>query len=88
MVFNDKNKSPLIEEISELRENLSCTVYIYNKSENTLLGQANLELWIMIEDSCNILRQEANIYTPNMTSMIGSVVFDVKGHRLLTSCAT
>jgi hypothetical protein len=57
MILDDKAKALLTEEISELRENLCCNVYVYSKVENALIGQAILELWVMIEDSCNILRQ-------------------------------
>lgn len=57
MVASDEMRALLTEEVAELRENLCCTVYIYNKAENSLIGQASLELWAMIEHSCNVLRQ-------------------------------
>ena len=57
MVANEEMRELMTEEVAELRENLCCTVYVYNKAESALIGQASLELWAMIEHSCNILRQ-------------------------------
>jgi hypothetical protein len=57
IIDNDDSKLLLTQEVSELRENLSCTVNVYSKADHSLLGQAILEVWAMIEHSCNILRQ-------------------------------
>lgn len=90
MIFDDRTLSMLQDELRELQESVTCQVNIYaitGEDSRAVIGQAIIELWVMIEDSCNILRQEIDIFTSDMTSVIGSAVVDVKGNRLLTRAA-
>ena len=47
------------------------------------VGQADLPLAVMLEDSCNILRHEVDIVSIDSGSVIGTAVVDVRGYRLL-----
>ena len=47
------------------------------------VGQADLPLAVMLEDSCNILRQEVDIISIDSEQVIGTAVVDVRGYRLL-----
>ena len=47
------------------------------------VGQADLPLAVMLEDSCNILRQEVDIVRIDTGGVIGTAVVDVRGYRLL-----
>ena len=90
LVFDDRTLPMLEDEVRELQESITCQINIYSitgEDSRTLLGQAIVELWVMVEDSCNILRQEIDIFTSDMTNVIGSAVVDVKGHRLLNRAA-
>lgn len=56
---------------------------------NYVIGQANVELWVsMVEEKCNILRQEVEVLSPDMSRVVGSVIVDVRGFRLVHKCAT
>ncbi len=80
----------LQDEIREIQESITCQVNIYavtGEDSRHMIGQAIIELWVMIEDSCNILRQEVDIFTSDMSAVIGSAVVDVKGNRLLSRAA-
>ena len=47
------------------------------------VGQADLPLAVMLEDSCNILRHEVDIVSTETGGVIGSAAVDVRGYRLL-----
>lgn len=55
--FNAKQIVGLRKAVSELRESLHFKVYVYDAVEDTLLGTAVVDIWIMVEDGCNIVRQ-------------------------------
>jgi hypothetical protein len=60
MLMNRKASLALAEEIGDKGEELALQVLLYDVSSPTrnLLGVATVPLWVMIEESCNILRQE------------------------------
>lgn len=49
----------LSKEIEEMGESLSFQINVLGIQDSTpeLIGQANVDIYIMIEDSCNRLRQ-------------------------------
>ncbi len=59
MKFNRDGCKYLSEEISTQRERLSLNVLLTSENDNDykVLGIANVELWVMIENLCVILRQ-------------------------------
>lgn len=57
MKFNKSASAQLSSEIDELGENLALEVILVKSENNEFIGNANLNLWVMIEDSCNIVRQ-------------------------------
>ena len=82
----------LADEISNRMENLCLIIRILeeqkgNEKELHEIGDAIVELSIMIEDSCNIVRQEIDICELNSDTCIGSAVVDVRGHHLLSRCS-
>lgn len=61
MCFSESNCDALVQEIREYEDALCFQISVLrvgaSQGEKSLLGQANVDLWVMIEDSCNILRQ-------------------------------
>ena len=51
------------------------------------IGQAVVNLWVMIEDKCNFNRKEVDIFMVDSTDSIGSVLVDVRGYHLLERCS-
>ena len=84
----DDDYSELKAEIADLGDATSIQLSILDGDDQTIIGQANIDLWVMIEDSCNILRQEIDIWADDLSHVIGSAVIDCRGHRLLTKCST
>lgn len=73
-------------------ENLCLIIRILEETKNNgnelhEIGNAIVELWIMIEDSCGIVRQEIDICELDSGICIGSAVVDVRGHHLLLRCS-
>lgn len=73
-------------------ENLCLIIRILEETKNNSkelneIGDAIVELWIMIEDSCSIVRQEIDICELDSGVSIGSAVVDVRGHHLLSRCS-
>eukprot|EP00981_Chlorochromonas_danica_P013901 scaffold7068_cov179-Ochromonas_danica.AAC.1 len=87
LTFDENTSQTLTEEIDELGDTLAVNVNVYDSRSGSLLGQGVVELWNMIEHHCNILRQEVDVYTYDMTAIIGLLVVDVKGYMLMTKCA-
>ena len=77
-------------EIEEVYDGLSLQVVLMDVSRaHKIVGKAAVNLWVMIEDSCNILRQEVDIMADDaggdaLVRILGSVVVDVKGWHLLS----
>jgi hypothetical protein len=55
--FNRDLSGQLSDEISEEGENLALFINIMSEDDVTILGQATVLLYVMIEESCSILRQ-------------------------------
>lgn len=67
-------------------EDLSLEVFLYDRNE-IVFGTGSVNLAVMIEDSCNILRHEIDIISAIDVRVIGSVVADIKGWHLLSELA-
>jgi hypothetical protein len=98
----------LAEEISSRLDNLCIIIRILEEAQSgpdtemKEIGDAIVELLVMIEDSCGIVRQVS--HSPHSTRLtlppqeidicdlesgdcIGSAVVDVRGHHLLARCS-
>ena len=66
-------------------EGFSLSVLVQDGTTGENIGRANVNLWRMIEDSCNILRQEVDIISVSGSAgaVIGSIIIDVRGFPLL-----
>jgi hypothetical protein len=51
------------------------------------LAQGSVALWVMIEDSCNIVRREVDLIGDGSDEVLGYVMVDVRGHRFLKQFA-
>lgn len=87
MVFDESTSQLLAEEIQEIGDTLGICVNVLDSKSGDLLGQGVVEVWNMIEHRCNILRQEVDIYTFDMTAIVGLLVVDVKGYMLMDKCS-
>lgn len=45
------------EEISQQDDAICCFVHVVDAITQEIVGSASVELWVMIEDAVNILRQ-------------------------------
>jgi hypothetical protein len=63
LIFDDSTSELLREEISELTDTIALYVNVYDSKTSAILGQGVVELWNMIEHSCNILRHVSIIST-------------------------
>lgn len=66
MAFDDTTAELLSREIADFEDALAFQINVYAGSVGggeeddpvqQFVGQANISLWVMLEDSCNILRQ-------------------------------
>jgi hypothetical protein len=79
----------LREEIENEEEAISITAFVKDSSTGENIGQANINIWMMIEDSTNIFRHEIDVYSYSLNEgkgegvVIGSLVVDVRGYRML-----
>lgn len=90
MKFDKAACTELSSEIMNEGEDLSLELLLVELvgEDTKILGSAVVNLWVMIEDSCNIMRQEVNfLSTDGSGEMLGVVVVDVKGYHLLQDCA-
>ena len=78
--------SSLSDEIQMEEEALSCSLFVQDGATGETIGRAKINLWRMIEDSTNIIRQEVDIYSlvGSGSAVIGSIIVDVRGFTLLT----
>jgi hypothetical protein len=85
IVATDTTISMLADEIQMEEEALSCSLFVQDGSSGENIGRAKINLWRMIEDSTNILRQEVDIYSIGGagSAVIGSIIVDVRGFALL-----
>ncbi len=77
----------LREEIAGEEEAVSITVLIRDPATGATIGHANINLWMMIEDSTNIFRHEVDIFSSGNGvddgALIGTIFVDVRGYRML-----
>jgi hypothetical protein len=85
IVATDTTMSSLADEIEMEEEALSCSLFVQDGVSGENVGRAKINLWRMIEDSTNILRQEVDIYSIGGagSAVIGSIIVDVRGFALL-----
>ena len=85
MLASDKLLNELSDEIQMEEEGFSLSVLVQDGTTGENIGRANVNLWRMIEDSCNILRQEVDIISVSGSAgaVIGSIIIDVRGFPLL-----
>ena len=56
MLFTAEQEKFLIDEIAEMDDALACYTQIIDADTQDIIGTASIELWVMVEDSVNILR--------------------------------
>jgi len=98
MTFSRASFHDLSDEIEREGENIAIDILLCKDggetgSPYTIIGTSSINLWVMIEDSCGIVRQEIDIFShstgeesSNDRVIIGSLVVDVRGHYVLTEC--
>ena len=90
MKYNKAACAELASEIEREGEDLGLELLLIGLSgeESKILGSAVVNIWVMIEDSCNIMRQEVKILSQDRSvQSLGVVVVDVKGYHILQDCA-
>lgn len=55
--FSPEQEELLQEEIAELDDAIACHVHVIDAVTQEIVGTASVQLWVMVEDSVNILRQ-------------------------------
>lgn len=85
IIFNRSLLVLLAKQLSAQGDNFSLLINVIDSNTNKLLGSATVLLYVMIEDSCSILRQEVDIIaaTDLSGSSMGVAVIDVRGHHVL-----
>eukprot|EP01034_Spumella_vulgaris_P024694 gene24694-31068_t len=84
MRFNDSTSDLLRTEIAEFEDLLAFQINVTavdsDGQTTVMLAQAHINLWIMVEDACNILRQEVDILSvvgdEADLQIVGSAVVD------------
>jgi hypothetical protein len=61
MEFTSKNEEALIAEMEEQDDALSLLVHVIDADTQEVIGSANVELWVMVEDSTHLLRKVMEI---------------------------
>lgn len=57
LLFSHDQEELLQEEIGELDDAIACQVHVVDAVTQEIVGTASVQLWVMVEDSVNILRQ-------------------------------
>lgn len=57
LVFSPEQEELLQQEIAELDDAIACQIHVLDAITQEIVGTANVQLWVMVEDSVNILRQ-------------------------------
>jgi hypothetical protein len=57
LIFNQETETTLRDEIEEIGDSMTFQINFYSANDDKLIGQAVVELWVMIEDCCNIVRK-------------------------------
>ncbi len=89
MLASEKVLNDLSDEIQMEEEGFSFSVLVQDGTTGENVGRASVNLWRMIEDSCNILRQEVDIVSVSTSAgaVIGSIIIDVRGYSMLKAAA-
>ena len=95
MNFGRDGFTLLSEEIDSNGEYLNANIYLVDTTHSSddnggtlpLVATAVVGMWVMLEDGCNVVRQELDIVTVETQETIGTVVVDVRGHALLSNCS-
>lgn len=61
--FSPEQEELLQEEIAELDDAIACHVHVLDAVTQEIVGTASVQLWVMVEDSVNILRQVSKALT-------------------------
>ena len=61
MYFSAEQEETLMDEIAEMDDALACYIQLIDANTHDVVGTASVELWVMIEDSVNILRHVSNM---------------------------
>lgn len=86
MLFNEDNIKLLKNEISDFQESLCFQINVYSSEaldDHVKVAHANVNLWVMLEDSINLSRQEIDLYSADDSELVGSIIVDVRGYLLL-----
>lgn len=57
LLFSPEQEELLQQEIAELDDAIACQIHVLDAVTQEIVGTANVQLWVMVEDSVNILRQ-------------------------------
>jgi hypothetical protein len=87
LIFDEVTSQALTQDIEDKREALSLTIALHD-DDGDVLGIGQVNLWVMIEDSCNIIRREIDIISSQDGRVIASALVDVRGFHLLSLCAS
>ena len=89
IMASDEVLNQLSDEIQVEEEAFSLSVLVQDGDSGENVGRAIVNLWRMIEDSCNILRQEVDIVSVSKSAgaVIGSIIVDVRGCAMLKAAA-
>ncbi len=83
------NGPSLRSEIETEEEGLSIVVFVRDATTGENIGRANVNIWIMVEDACQMIRHEIDVFSISSHNgvgegvLIGSIYVDVRGYRLL-----
>lgn len=62
LLFTAEQEKLLQEEISQQDDAICCYVHVVDAITQEIVGTASVELWVMIEDGVNILRQVCYVW--------------------------
>jgi len=85
MRFDNALAETLADEIQIEEENLHLAILFIDTQTGKTIGKAAVNVYFMLEDSCNILRQEVDVFGDdrNSSNAIASAVIDIRGHQVL-----
>jgi hypothetical protein len=84
-VVTGDSMNKIRKELRSQSEYLSLAVHIINDEMHETFALASVNMWIMVEDSCNLPLQEAEIVTLEEATL-GTIMIDIRGFRLLKLC--
>jgi hypothetical protein len=88
LLFDNREASlQLSKYIENEGMNISVSINVNDYSKGITIGQAVVDLYVMIEDEKPLIRQEIDIMSAEMGNIIGSAVVDVRGYQVLLRCS-